>query len=81
MVKELSRQQRWQKERRDKNLCIACGKEPLVTKNHGAKCAKRIREKARKQTHATKRYSNSASYGSAVPADYRGTVRHDDPAT
>jgi hypothetical protein len=57
-----SRQQKWQEDRRRQGLCILCGKEPLLTKNHGPKCAKRIREAARKKNHAQARYKNSRSY-------------------
>ena len=67
-----SRQARWQQERRHKGLCISCGREPLLTKNHGPKCAKRIREAARKKNHATTRYKNSKSYGAPPPWRMRG---------
>lgn len=60
--KKLSRQQAWQKTRRDAGLCITCGDEPLLTKNHGARCAKKIREAARKRTNAKIRYKAARSY-------------------
>lgn len=60
--KKKSRQRIWQNARRERGLCITCGHEPLLTKNHGRKCAKKIREKARKRNHATKRYKNAQSY-------------------
>jgi hypothetical protein len=61
---KLNRQQQWQNTRRAQGLCICCGKEPLLTKNHGKKCAKKIREAARKRTGATTRYRNATSYQS-----------------
>lgn len=59
---KLTRQQLWQAEQRKLNLCISCGAEPLLTRNHGAKCAKKIREAARKRTGAKNRYRGATSY-------------------
>lgn len=60
--KKKSRQQKWQEARRKLGLCVQCGHEPLLTKNLGARCAKRQRERMRKKTDATVRYKNSKSY-------------------
>ena len=59
---KLSRQRQWQEARKAKGLCASCGAEPLLTNNYGAKCAKRIREKARQRTKAVRRYKSCASY-------------------
>ena len=62
-----SRQARWQDARRVKGLCIACGIEPLRTKNHCERCATRAREAARKWNHALVRYKNALSYQKLDP--------------
>jgi hypothetical protein len=61
-----SRQRAWQDAHREQGLCIQCGEEPLINKNHGYNCAKKIRERARKRTGATKRYKGAASYQRSV---------------
>lgn len=60
--KTVSRQRAWQLARKAKGLCVSCGQEPLITKNHGANCAEKIRERMRKKTGATRRYRNAQSY-------------------
>jgi hypothetical protein len=73
---KFSRQRQWQEKRLAQGLCIQCGAEPLLTKNHGRKCAKRIREAARRRTSATRRYKNSKSYQTVlaknIPAQRAG---------
>ena len=62
----MSRQREHQKKLVEEGLCGRCGQEPLgvpgATKTMGAKCAKKMREKARKKTGSTRRYKNAKSY-------------------
>lgn len=60
--KTISRQAKWQNTRRKARLCVICGNEPLLTKNHGRKCSKKIRETARLRNGAKTRYKNARSY-------------------
>jgi hypothetical protein len=62
MAKKISRQRAWQLARRKQGLCIGCGAEPLLTKNHGPICAEKQREAMRRATNAKTRYQNSLSY-------------------
>jgi hypothetical protein len=57
-----SRQKLWQDAMRQAGRCIQCGNELLLTKNLGARCAKKQRERMRKNTNAILRYKNSRSY-------------------
>lgn len=34
----MNRQTVWQNKRREAGICIRCGKEPLINKNHGELC-------------------------------------------
>lgn len=61
-IEKKSRQRIWQEARRKLCLCVQCGAEPLLTKNLGARCAKKQRERMRKKTDAQVRYKNSQSY-------------------
>ena len=61
-LQKISRQRIWQEARRLKHLCVQCGDEPLLTKNLGARCARKQRERMRKKTDAKVRYRNSKSY-------------------
>jgi len=61
----LSRQRRWQNARREQGVCIRCGAEPLINKNHGARCAAKQREHMRKVTNAKTRYKAAGSYRGA----------------
>lgn len=62
----MSRQREYQKKLVKQGLCGRCGSEPLnvpgATKTMGKKCAKKMREKARKVTGSTRRYKNAKSY-------------------
>jgi len=40
-MKQLSRQQLWQKRKQQLGLCIRCGKNPLHTKNYCESCEKK----------------------------------------
>lgn len=72
---KLSRQQKWQAARRAQGLCIRCGAEPLINKNHGKRCAEKQREHMRKVTGAKIRYKSAGSYAKLATSDQK-RVRH-----
>lgn len=67
----MSRQREHQLKLVKQGLCSRCGTEQLTepgaTKTLGPKCAKKMREGARKKTNATTRYRNAQSYAKKNP--------------